>query len=81
MPKQLTYFCAPAWFLQIKELKEGIAAFYDESSGLWENVWGEHMHHGERTAALQRYTACRRFVSISTAARYQTAAIACQAQP
>uniref|UniRef100_A0A383VH03 Methyltransferase type 11 domain-containing protein n=1 Tax=Tetradesmus obliquus TaxID=3088 RepID=A0A383VH03_TETOB len=31
---------------QIKELKEGIAAFYDESSGLWENMWGEHMHHG-----------------------------------
>ena len=25
---------------------EGIAAFYDESSGLWEDVWGEHMHHG-----------------------------------
>lgn len=27
-------------------LKEGIAAFYDESSGIWEEVWGEHMHHG-----------------------------------
>jgi tocopherol O-methyltransferase len=27
-------------------LKEGIANFYDESSGLWEEVWGEHMHHG-----------------------------------
>ena len=27
-------------------LKEGIAAFYDESSGIWEDVWGEHMHHG-----------------------------------
>jgi hypothetical protein len=37
--------------MQIKELKEGIAAFYDESSGLWENVWGEHMHHG-RCGAL-----------------------------
>ncbi|CAD7698747.1 unnamed protein product [Ostreobium quekettii] len=23
-----------------------IAEFYDESSGLWEDVWGEHMHHG-----------------------------------
>lgn len=32
---------------QIKDLKTGIAAFYDESSGLWEDVWGsEHMHHG-----------------------------------
>ena len=27
-------------------LNEGIASFYDESSGLWEDVWGEHMHHG-----------------------------------
>jgi len=32
---------------QIKDLKKGIAAFYDESSALWEDVWGsEHMHHG-----------------------------------
>eukprot|EP00887_Chlorella_sp_A99_P002160 scaffold21.g2160.t1 len=29
-----------------KPLKEGIAQFYDESSALWESVWGEHMHHG-----------------------------------
>ena len=28
------------------ELKIGIAGFYDRSSLLWENVWGEHMHHG-----------------------------------
>ena len=27
-------------------LKEGIAEFYDESSGVWEDMWGEHMHHG-----------------------------------
>jgi tocopherol O-methyltransferase len=27
-------------------LNEGIAGLYDESSGLWENIWGEHMHHG-----------------------------------
>ena len=27
-------------------LNEGIASFYDESSSLWENMWGEHMHHG-----------------------------------
>jgi len=27
-------------------LNEGIASFYDESSGLWEDIWGEHMHHG-----------------------------------
>lgn len=28
-----------------EELKLGIAGFYDRSSKLWENVWGEHMHH------------------------------------
>lgn len=32
--------------MQTAELKEGIAKFYDESSGLWEDVWGDHMHHG-----------------------------------
>ena len=29
-----------------KDLKDGIAFFYDRSSKLWEDVWGEHMHHG-----------------------------------
>ncbi|GLJ12469.1 hypothetical protein SUGI_0191680 [Cryptomeria japonica] len=28
------------------ELREGIAEFYDASSGVWEDIWGEHMHHG-----------------------------------
>jgi len=28
------------------ELTIGIAGFYDRSSKLWEDVWGEHMHHG-----------------------------------
>ena len=36
--------CMPC--LQTKNLNEGIAKFYDESSGLWESMWGEHMHHG-----------------------------------
>ncbi len=27
-------------------LQEQIQAFYDTSSGLWEQIWGEHMHHG-----------------------------------
>lgn len=27
-------------------LKKKIQSFYDESSSLWESVWGEHMHHG-----------------------------------
>ncbi|MBW4698299.1 MAG: methyltransferase domain-containing protein [Aphanocapsa lilacina HA4352-LM1] len=27
-------------------LNENIRRFYDVSSGLWEEVWGEHMHHG-----------------------------------
>lgn len=28
------------------ELHQKIQTFYDESSGLWETLWGEHMHHG-----------------------------------
>ncbi|KAI3515850.1 hypothetical protein L1887_14755 [Cichorium endivia] len=31
---------------QHQQLKKGIAEFYDESSGMWGNIWGEHMHHG-----------------------------------
>ncbi|XP_039063448.1 probable tocopherol O-methyltransferase, chloroplastic [Hibiscus syriacus] len=27
-------------------LQDGIAEFYDQSSGLWEDIWGDHMHHG-----------------------------------
>jgi tocopherol O-methyltransferase len=27
-------------------LSQQIQQFYDASSGLWEQVWGEHMHHG-----------------------------------
>ncbi len=27
-------------------ISEKIKQFYDSSSGLWETVWGEHMHHG-----------------------------------
>lgn len=36
-----------------KELRDGIANFYDESSGLWEDMWGEHMHHGYYEAGKQ----------------------------
>eukprot|EP00891_Asterochloris_glomerata_P008775 jgi/Astpho2/8775/Aster-05331 len=32
--------------LQFATLNKGIAGFYDESSALWERMWGEHMHHG-----------------------------------
>ncbi len=28
------------------ELYQNIQTFYDQSSNLWETVWGEHMHHG-----------------------------------
>ncbi len=27
-------------------LNQQIRQFYDASSGLWEQIWGEHMHHG-----------------------------------
>lgn len=29
-----------------RAISEEIKEFYDASSGLWERVWGEHMHHG-----------------------------------
>jgi tocopherol O-methyltransferase len=28
------------------DLYQQIQQFYDASSGLWEGIWGEHMHHG-----------------------------------
>ncbi|MEM8830485.1 MAG: methyltransferase domain-containing protein [Cyanobacteria bacterium P01_G01_bin.19] len=28
------------------KLYQDIREFYDASSGLWEEIWGEHMHHG-----------------------------------
>ncbi|NEQ99203.1 MAG: methyltransferase domain-containing protein [Cyanothece sp. SIO2G6] len=30
----------------VNPLRQRIQTFYDTSSGLWERVWGEHMHHG-----------------------------------
>eukprot|EP00250_Pteridium_aquilinum_P026531 c3314_g1_i1 orf=362-1411(-) len=30
----------------IEDLNKGIAHFYDSSSSVWEDIWGEHMHHG-----------------------------------
>lgn len=27
-------------------LNKGIAAFYDSSTALWEDMWGDHLHHG-----------------------------------
>ncbi|MES1022844.1 methyltransferase domain-containing protein [Gloeocapsa sp. BRSZ] len=32
-------------------LNQRIQQFYDASSGLWEQIWGEHMHHGYYGAA------------------------------
>ncbi|XVE62333.1 hypothetical protein DITRI_Ditri06bG0109600 [Diplodiscus trichospermus] len=29
-----------------RALQDGISEFYDQSSGLWEDIWGDHMHHG-----------------------------------
>eukprot|EP00442_Polarella_glacialis_P055631 CAMPEP_0115160642 /NCGR_PEP_ID=MMETSP0227-20121206/70928_1 /TAXON_ID=89957 /ORGANISM="Polarella glacialis, Strain CCMP 1383" /LENGTH=328 /DNA_ID=CAMNT_0002572581 /DNA_START=1 /DNA_END=984 /DNA_ORIENTATION=+ len=32
--------------LKKRSLQEGIKDFYDASSGVWVEIWGEHMHHG-----------------------------------
>ena len=37
-----------------RTLNEGIADFYDDSSELWERVWGEHMHHGYYPGGVPR---------------------------
>lgn len=58
-------------------LKKGIAEFYDESSGMWEDIWGEHMHHGfydpdadvslsdHRSAQIRMVEESLRFASVS----------------
>jgi hypothetical protein len=38
------------------DLKERIASFYDQSSPLWEDIWGEHMHMGTIPSKLQKKT-------------------------
>mmetsp|Transcript_15106 Transcript_15106/g.49547 ORF Transcript_15106/g.49547 Transcript_15106/m.49547 type:complete len:335 (-) Transcript_15106:137-1141(-) len=35
-------------------LQEGIASFYDESTPLWENMWGDHLHHGYYPGGIDR---------------------------
>nr|AFO70130.1 gamma-tocopherol methyltransferase [Carthamus tinctorius] len=62
---------------QQQQLKKGIAEFYDESSGIWENIWGEHMHHGfydtnavvelsdHRSAQIRMVEEALRFASVS----------------
>ncbi|KAL5979574.1 Gamma-tocopherol methyltransferase, chloroplastic [Asimina triloba] len=37
---------AMAAYAEELSLRQGIADFYDESSVAWENLWGDHMHHG-----------------------------------
>uniref|UniRef100_A0A5B7B9F1 Methyltransferase type 11 domain-containing protein n=1 Tax=Davidia involucrata TaxID=16924 RepID=A0A5B7B9F1_DAVIN len=37
---------ARAVLTEDRVLQKGIAEFYDASSGLWEDIWGDHMHHG-----------------------------------
>ncbi|XP_042450121.1 probable tocopherol O-methyltransferase, chloroplastic isoform X2 [Zingiber officinale] len=60
-------------------LKKGIAEFYDESSAVWEGVWGEHMHHGfydtdaaatiddHRAAQIRMIEEALRFAGVSDA--------------
>jgi len=64
------------------KLQKGIAEFYDESSGLWENIWGDHMHHGfydpdstvslsdHRLAQIRMIQESLRFASVSGIFRF-----------
>lgn len=63
--------------LDDKQLQTGIAEFYDESSGIWEDIWGDHMHHGfydadstvsisdHRAAQIRMIEESLRFASVS----------------
>lgn len=46
-----------------EELNKGIAELYDESSGVWEDIWGDHMHHGfydpSQSASLSQHQAAQ----------------------
>ncbi|XP_019103971.2 probable tocopherol O-methyltransferase, chloroplastic isoform X1 [Beta vulgaris subsp. vulgaris] len=60
-----------------EELNKGIAELYDESSGIWEDIWGDHMHHGyydpsqpasltqHRAAQIQMIEEALRFAGVS----------------
>ncbi|CAA0836494.1 Tocopherol O-methyltransferase- chloroplastic [Striga hermonthica] len=60
-----------------ESLKKGIAELYDESSGIWEDIWGDHMHHGfyepgadvsisdHRSAQIRMIEEALRFASLS----------------
>lgn len=60
-----------------EKLQKGIAELYDESSGNWEDIWGDHMHHGfyepgsdvsvsdHRLAQIRMIEESLRFASIS----------------
>ncbi|CAJ1934119.1 unnamed protein product [Sphenostylis stenocarpa] len=60
-----------------KQLQNGIAEFYDESSAIWEDIWGDHMHHGfydpdstvsvsdHRAAQIRMIEESLRFASVS----------------
>lgn len=49
MVDELAYLTV-VWGCVKSGLNKRIANFYDASSGLWEDIWGEHMHHGKATA-------------------------------
>ncbi|GAB2264945.1 Tocopherol O-methyltransferase, chloroplastic [Dionaea muscipula] len=48
---------------EMEELRRGIAELYDESSGVWEDIWGDHMHHGfyppDKAASLADHRAAQ----------------------
>ncbi|CAN0447109.1 unnamed protein product, partial [Laminaria digitata] len=48
-------------------LTEGIASFYDKSTNVWEDMWGEHMHHGyyvqgNKPKSMDDHRAAQRFM-------------------
>ncbi|XP_027353790.1 tocopherol O-methyltransferase, chloroplastic-like isoform X3 [Abrus precatorius] len=68
-----------------KQLQMGIAEFYDESSAIWEDIWGDHMHHGfydpdstvsvsdHRAAQIRMIEESLRFAGVSVQVSFQVA--------
>lgn len=44
--RRMSVNAAAATSTATEKLQKGIAELYDESSGIWEDIWGDHMHHG-----------------------------------
>jgi hypothetical protein len=55
--------------MQVDDLNTGIATFYDESSGLWEEMWGEWRSCISQADRLMSMTLARETSALLSAVR------------